>query len=56
MGRISNDIIDKEIYKNRLTEFFNNYKSKNFEGASWSTLNQVIMASIYIIGSVTSIY
>jgi hypothetical protein len=34
---------NREIYKNRLTEFFNNYKSKNFDGASWSTLNQVIM-------------
>ncbi|KAF2190576.1 glycoside hydrolase family 5 protein, partial [Zopfia rhizophila CBS 207.26] len=33
----------KEHYKHRLTELFSNYKSKNFQGAPWGTLKQVIM-------------
>ncbi|ORY11658.1 hypothetical protein BCR34DRAFT_587818 [Clohesyomyces aquaticus] len=33
----------KEIYKHRLTHLFNEYKSKNFHGANWATLKQIIM-------------
>ncbi|KAF2804054.1 uncharacterized protein BDZ99DRAFT_398860, partial [Mytilinidion resinicola] len=34
--------IIRSVYKNQLTTMFNEYCSKNFYGASWSTLNQVI--------------
>ncbi|KAF2470699.1 uncharacterized protein BDR25DRAFT_286871 [Lindgomyces ingoldianus] len=33
----------REIYKHRLTHLFSDYKSKNFQGASWGTLKEVIM-------------
>ena len=31
------------MYKTRLDVFFNHYPSKNFEGRSWSELNEVIL-------------
>ncbi|KAF2497625.1 hypothetical protein BU16DRAFT_616239 [Lophium mytilinum] len=33
----------RSAYKNRLSTMFNEYRSKNFGGASWSALNQVIL-------------
>lgn len=50
-SKISNTNIsqDRELYKTRLQVFFKEYPSKNFDGRPWSTLNEVILVSFYVL-------